>query len=40
MFDEAKLEYLILRGEPSEINITLNKFKKIPEIKVLMMSIE
>lgn len=30
----------MLKGEPSEINISLNSFNSVPEIKVLIMSIE
>ena len=40
MFIELGLRYIVLKGQPSEINIALNKFKKIPDIKVLLMSVE
>jgi len=40
LLDQIEVQYVILKGEPSEINIRLNKFKKIPEIKILIMSIE
>eukprot|EP00330_Aristerostoma_sp_ATCC50986_P009778 CAMPEP_0114587388 /NCGR_PEP_ID=MMETSP0125-20121206/10353_1 /TAXON_ID=485358 ORGANISM="Aristerostoma sp., Strain ATCC 50986" /NCGR_SAMPLE_ID=MMETSP0125 /ASSEMBLY_ACC=CAM_ASM_000245 /LENGTH=159 /DNA_ID=CAMNT_0001783259 /DNA_START=2305 /DNA_END=2784 /DNA_ORIENTATION=+ len=39
-FIEIGIPFVILKGEPSEINISLNQFKKEPEIKVLLMSIE
>lgn len=35
-----KISYVTLRGLPSEINISLNKFKNDKNIKVLIMSIE
>ena len=35
-----QIPYIILKGVPSEINIRLNIFKKNPEVKILIMSIE
>jgi SNF2 family DNA or RNA helicase len=40
MLVRCGVNFLILRGEPTEINISLNQFKKIPELKVLLMSVE
>jgi len=40
IFDQLDLSYMVLRGDPTEINIALNKFKEVPEIKILLMSIE
>lgn len=34
------IEYVVLKGEPSHINLSLNKFKKNPNIKVILMSVE
>ena len=34
------MQFILIQGEPSEINIRLNKFKRIPEVRVLIMSIE
>ncbi|KAL4472296.1 hypothetical protein ABPG72_011657 [Tetrahymena utriculariae] len=34
------IPHVVLLGEPSEINIRLNTFKKIPEVRILIMSIE
>jgi len=40
IFYQENIQYTILRGEPSEINMSLLKFKFLPEIKILLMSIE
>ncbi|EAS01636.1 helicase carboxy-terminal domain protein (macronuclear) [Tetrahymena thermophila SB210] len=34
------IPHVVLLGEPSEINIRLNTFKKVPEVRILIMSIE
>jgi len=39
-FEKLNLSYLVLRGTPGDINISLNKFRKEAGIKVLLMSIE
>ncbi|KRX04145.1 P-loop containing nucleoside triphosphate hydrolase [Pseudocohnilembus persalinus] len=40
LLEETNIQYFILKGEPSEVNIRLQKFKKQPDVKVLIMSIE
>jgi SNF2 family DNA or RNA helicase len=40
IFDKNAITYTVLQGVPSEINISLNKFKSDKNIKVLVMSIE
>jgi len=40
IFTSIEVRYMVLKGQPSEINIALNKFKTIPDVKVLLMSIE
>lgn len=40
VFDIKNIRYTVLKGIPSEINISLNKFKTDKTIKVLIMSIE
>jgi SNF2 family DNA or RNA helicase len=40
IFDVNKITYAVLQGVPSEINISLNKFKTDKNIKVLIMSIQ
>ena len=40
IFSQVGIEYIVLKGVASEINLRLNIFKKVPHIKVLLMSIE
>ena len=40
IFTKKEIQYIVLRGSPSEINISLSNFKYNPEIKVLLMSVE
>ena len=40
LFDQAKVNYIVLKGVPKKINIRLQKFKTMPEIRVILMSIE
>lgn len=40
IFELNDISYVVLKGIPSEINISLNKFKNDKNIKVLIMSIE
>jgi len=40
IFTGLDIRYMVLKGQPNEINIALNKFKIIPDLKVLLMSIE
>jgi SNF2 family DNA or RNA helicase len=40
MFDDIKIKYKVLKGEPSEINISLMQFRKDKTVKILLMSIE
>jgi len=40
IFAQLNIQHTVLRGAPSEINMSLLKFKHIPELKVLLMSIE
>ena len=40
IFNQLDVSYVVLKGDPTEINIALNKFKEVPEIKILLMSIE
>jgi len=40
IFVKKDIQYVTLRGQPSEINMSLQKFKHDPEIKVLLMSVE
>ena len=40
MFDQVNVSYMILKGVPKNINIRLQKFKNMADIRVIFMSIE
>jgi len=40
IFSSMGIQYMVLRGEPTEINISLAKFKTNPDLKILLMSVE
>jgi len=40
IFIEVGIPFIVLRGSPTEINISLTNFKYDPDIKVLLMSVE
>ena len=40
MFDKIDIQYVVLKGVPNEINIRLHKFKTLPEIRIILMSLE
>ena len=40
IFNKVGIQYMVLRGEPTEINMSLAKFKINPEMKILLMSVE